>query len=103
MGFIKPQSGTAIVGGVDCWKNPAEIMKRVGYIPGEIAFPDEATGTSFLKRQADLLGLRDMTYADYITQKLQLDPTANLKRMSKGTRKSLRVCSNARATTIAYR
>jgi ABC-2 type transport system ATP-binding protein len=84
MGFIKPERGTTTVGGVDCWKNPAEIMKRVGYIPGEIAFPDEATGTSFLKRQADLLGLRDMTYADYIIQKLQLDPTANLKRMSKG-------------------
>jgi ABC-2 type transport system ATP-binding protein len=84
MGFIKPQSGYTRVGGVDCWTHPAEIMKRVGYLPGEIAFPDEATGTSFLKRQADLLGLTDMTYADYITQKLQLDPTANLKRMSKG-------------------
>ncbi|MDR3314372.1 MAG: ATP-binding cassette domain-containing protein [Oscillospiraceae bacterium] len=84
MGFIKPQSGGASVGGVDCWRDPAKIMKRVGYIPGEIAFPDEATGTSFFKRQADLLGLRDMAYADYITQKLQLDPTANLKRMSKG-------------------
>jgi ABC-2 type transport system ATP-binding protein len=84
MGFIQSQSGGATVGGIDCWKNPAEIMKRVGYIPGEIAFPDEATGTSFLKRQADILGLRDMTYAETITKKLQLDPTANLKRMSKG-------------------
>jgi ABC-2 type transport system ATP-binding protein len=83
-GFIKPQRGGATIGGLDCWREPAEIMKRVGYIPGEIAFPDEATGTSFLKRQADILGLRDMTYADYITKKLQLDLTANLKRMSKG-------------------
>ncbi|MDR3344389.1 MAG: ATP-binding cassette domain-containing protein [Oscillospiraceae bacterium] len=84
MGFIKPQSGTASIGGVDCWRNPAEIMRRVGYIPGEIAFPDEATGTSFFKRQADLLGLSDMSYAKSMIQKLQLDPTANLKRMSKG-------------------
>ncbi|MDR3309848.1 MAG: ABC transporter ATP-binding protein, partial [Oscillospiraceae bacterium] len=57
---------------------------NVGYVPGEIAFPDEASGTSFLKRQAELWGLRDMSYADSLTQKLQLDPTANLKRMSKG-------------------
>lgn len=84
MGFLHPQSGSATISDIDCWQNPAEIMKNVGYIPGEIAFPDEATGMSFLKRQAHLWGLRDMTYAQSLIEKLQLDPTANLKRMSKG-------------------
>lgn len=84
MGFIHPQNGSATINSIDCWKNPAEIMKIVGYIPGEIAFPDEATGSSFLKRQAELWGLTDMTYAEFLIKKLQLDPTANLKRMSKG-------------------
>ncbi len=84
MGFSNPKSGSATIGGIDCWKNPSEIMKMVGYIPGEIAFPDEATGNSFLKRQAELWGLTDMTYAENLIKKLQLDPSANLKRMSKG-------------------
>ncbi|MGR5874694.1 ATP-binding cassette domain-containing protein [Bacillus pacificus] len=84
MGFLKPQSGNATINGMDCWKDSAEIKKMIGYIPGEIAFPDAPTGTEFLKRQAELLGLKDMSYVESIIKKLQLDPTANLKRMSKG-------------------
>lgn len=84
MGFLKPQSGTATINGMDCWKESAEIKKMIGYIPGEIAFPDAPTGLEFLKRQAELSGLKDMSYAESIIKKLQLDPTANLKRMSKG-------------------
>ena len=84
MGFLKPKSGRAVIKGLDCWKDSAEIKRSVGYIPGEIAFPDAPTGNEFLKRQAALLGLKDLTYADFIIKKLQLDPTANLKRMSKG-------------------
>lgn len=84
MGFLKPRSGSATIDGLDCWRDSAEIKRKVGYIPGEIAFPDAPTGSAFLKRQADLLGLKDMSYAEYIIKKLQLDPTANLKRMSKG-------------------
>lgn len=84
MGFLKPQSGSATINGMDCWRDSAEIKNMIGYIPGEIAFPDAPTGTEFLKRQAELLGLKDMSYAESIIKKLQLDPTANLKRMSKG-------------------
>lgn len=84
MGFLKAQKGTATIKGRDCWENAAEIKKYIGYIPGEIAFPDAATGSEFLKNQAELLGIKDMTYAENLIKKLQLDPTANLKRMSKG-------------------
>lgn len=84
MGFLKSQSGSAVIKGLDCWKNSSEIKKYVGYIPGEIAFPDASTGIEFLKNQAKLLNLKDMSYAESLIEKLQLDPTANLKRMSKG-------------------
>lgn len=84
MGFLRPNSGKIEINGLDSWKDSAEIKKLTGYVPGEIAFPDAPTGTVFLKRQAELLGLKDMAYAEEITQKLQLDPSANLKRMSKG-------------------
>jgi ABC-2 type transport system ATP-binding protein len=84
MGFLKPDSGSASINGLDCWKDSAEIKKLTGYIPGEIAFPDATTGTVFLKWQAELLGVKDMSYANYIIEQLQLDPTAKLNRMSKG-------------------
>ncbi len=84
MGFIKPDKGTSTVYGMNSWKKSAEIMGCVSYIPGEIAFPPLATGVDFLKLQADYLGVKDFTYMNHVIQLLQLDPTANLKRMSKG-------------------
>lgn len=84
MGFIKPDSGSSSVVSLDSWTKTSEIMKNVSYIPGEIAFPALATGTTFLKSQAEYLGVTDYTYMNHIIELLQLDPSANLKRMSKG-------------------
>ena len=84
MGFLKPTSGHAYVKGLESWENASEISKYVGYVPGEISFPDLHTGIEFLKNQADFLGLKDMKRADELINILQLDPRANLKRMSKG-------------------
>lgn len=84
MGFLRPTSGVACVNGLDAWEHSSEIVKNVGYVPGEIAFPDLKTGIDFLKCQAEFLGLTDMRYANTLIERLQLDPRANLKRMSKG-------------------
>ena len=84
MGFIKPDKGSVTVKGLDAWKNADEIKKYIGYVPGEIAFPQVETGSEFLKIQAESIGLKDMSKAEWIINGLQLDPTANLKRMSKG-------------------
>ena len=84
MGFLKPTSGSITVNGLECHEHEAEIAKLIGYVPGEIAFPDLKTGISFLKMQAELCGLKDFTRANELIQKLALDPNASLKRMSKG-------------------
>ncbi len=84
MGFLKPTAGNVYVNGLSSWENSSEIVKDIGYVPGEIAFPDLKTGIDFLKCQADFLNLKDMSYADELIKRLQLDPRANLKRMSKG-------------------
>jgi ABC-2 type transport system ATP-binding protein len=84
LGFISPSSGHCYVNGMESWSNSAQIVRDVGYVPGEIAFPDLGTGTAFLSSLAEFLQLKDMTYANYLIEKLQLDPKANLKRISKG-------------------
>lgn len=84
MGFIKPTYGHAYVCGMESWKNASDVAKHVGYVPGEIAFPDLPTGTAFLKSQAEYFKIKDMSYANSLVEKLQLDTRANLKRMSKG-------------------
>ena len=84
MGFLKPDSGEVKVKGLDAWKDSEEIKKYIGYVPGEIAFPDVESGTTFLNIQASMLGITDMSKAEQVINALQLDPTANLRRMSKG-------------------
>mgnify|MGYP004646863035 FL=1 len=84
MGFLKPTSGSVSVFGLDSWKNSMQIKQYVGYVPGEIAYPGVQTGNDFLKIQAEFWGIKDMSYANYLINRLQLDTGANLKRMSKG-------------------
>ena len=84
MGFLKPKKGSVTIKGLDAYKQAEEIKKYVGYLPGEIAFPEVKNGTEFLKIQASMIGLKDMARATHIINALQLDPTANVKRMSKG-------------------
>jgi len=84
MGFLKPDTGSVTVEGLDSWKDSEKIKEFVGYLPGEIAFPAVESGTEFLNIQAEMVGLTDMSKAEKIINALQLDPTANLKRMSKG-------------------
>ncbi len=84
MGFLSPQKGGCTIRGLDCWSQAAQIKQFVGYVPGEIAFPDAPSGCAFLERQATLMGGSSRQHRDYILDKLQLDASANLKRMSKG-------------------
>ncbi len=93
MGFLKPTSGRVRVLGMESWSHSSEIVKHIGYVPGEISFPDLPTGIAFLKSQAEFLGVSDMTYAEYLIEKLQLDPRASLKRMSKGMKQKTAIVS----------
>ena len=84
MGFLKPQEGSVTVEGMDAWADSEKIKPLIGYLPGEIAFPPVESGSAFLEIQAEMLNVTDMSRAEEIINALQLDPTANLKRMSKG-------------------
>lgn len=84
MGFSKPDAGKITINGCDSWKDACEIKKSVGYIPGQINFPDVGSGRNFLKIQADFWGLEDLSYMNQLIDRFKLDVDAPLKRMSKG-------------------
>lgn len=84
MGFIKPDQGSIDVRGLDAHEQATETKKFIGYVPGEIAFPDLPSGISFIHSQAELLKLKDLTYANELIQVLQIDLRANPRKMSKG-------------------
>ena len=91
LGFSKPDSGTVKVKGLDSWKKSSEIMRYIGYVPGDIAFPDLRSGIDVIKSQAELLNLKDLSYANKLIKKLQLDIRGNPRTMSKGMKQKLAI------------
>jgi ABC-2 type transport system ATP-binding protein len=84
LGFSKPQTGSTRVSDLNSWEKPEVIQKDLGYLPGEIAFPEGMTGMDLFKMMADLRGMKDLGKADYLINKFQLDPSGLVKKMSKG-------------------
>jgi ABC-2 type transport system ATP-binding protein len=93
MGFLKPQKGYTSIMHRESWRYASELKKHVGYIPGEIAFPEVNSGTEFFKLQAEYLGIRDMSRAKDLIQRFNLDADAKLKRMSKGMKQKSAIIS----------
>ena len=91
LGFSKPDRGTVKVKGLDSWKKSSDIMRYIGYVPGDIAFPDLRSGIDVIKSQAELLGLKDLSYANKLIKKLQLDIRGNPRTMSKGMKQKLAI------------
>ncbi|ODG93532.1 MULTISPECIES: ABC transporter ATP-binding protein [Bacillaceae] len=89
LGFIKPQSGKATILNLDCWNQPKEIQKHLGYLPAEIAFPENMTGTQLILHAAKMRGLGDMTKANQLIEMFDLDPSTQIKRMSKGMKQKV--------------
>lgn len=89
MGFYKPQTGTVQIFGLDCLKDRQDIQKRLGYIPGEIAFPNDMTGKGFLMLIAELRKMKNLSYMRELLERFEIDPSADLKRMSKGMKQKI--------------
>jgi ABC-2 type transport system ATP-binding protein len=89
LGFTRPQSGQTSIGGLDCWKSPKEIQRKIGYLPGEMNFPGDMTGTQLIKFLADMRGLSDMFKMKKLTERFKLDTSGDLKRMSKGMKQKM--------------
>lgn len=83
LGFSKPQSGGCEILGMDCWKSPSKIQEHLGYLAGEIAFPENMTGWQFIKQIAEMRKV-GLDKAQELCDYFGLKPHGELKRMSKG-------------------
>ena len=93
MGFVKSDSGSISILGYDAYKDAAKCKNFIGYVPGEINFPDVKDGNLFLHEYGAKLGVTDFTYANSIIPRLQLDITAYPRRMSKGMKQKTAIVS----------
>ncbi len=89
MGFLRPDAGAARIRDLDCWADAPKVQAYVGYVPGEIGFPDEMTGAEFLDLMAGLRGSGSGVRRKDLCERFELDPLPPLRRMSKGTKQKV--------------
>jgi ABC-2 type transport system ATP-binding protein len=57
MGVLQPSTGTAEIGGLDCFARRAEVMRSVGYLPDEPTFYDHLRGRELLRFVGEMRGM----------------------------------------------
>lgn len=89
MGFLKPQKGYCTIGGMDCWKDRADIQKTLGYIPGEMVFFEDMTGTEFLNFMMKYRKVKTNKRIKELMDRFELDTRSKIKKMSKGMKQKI--------------
>lgn len=89
MGFLRPQSGSCVIDGLDCWSQRDKVQARLGYIPGEISFFEDMTGTEFLNFMAEYRKIGAHSRRKELLERFESDPGGKIKKMSKGMKQKL--------------
>lgn len=89
MGFSKADKGNCSINGLNCFDYSSEIQKSLGYLPGEIAFLDDMTGRKFIKFVAEMKGIKDLSRAEELIKRFDLNPSGKIKKMSKGMKQKI--------------
>jgi len=89
LGFTRPEQGRCRINGLDCWSESAKIQSMLGYLPGEMAFFDEMSGSQFLDLIEQMRGRRRNSRRKDLIERFELDPSGRIRRMSKGMKQKL--------------
>ena len=89
MGMLRPTSGAASIGGLDCWSQSTEVKRLVGYLPGEFSFDPRLTGAQILEYLGNLRGGVDHAYRDQLIARLELDPSKRFRDYSRGNKQKV--------------
>lgn len=93
MGFVRPDSGSISVGGVDCWKDPTRAKANLGYLPGEVNLPLELKPREFLRMQAHMHGEAhtNLRRSRDLIDRFELAVDTPIRHMSKGMKQKLAI------------
>jgi ABC-2 type transport system ATP-binding protein len=89
MGFLKPDTGRALIGGFDCWYEPVAVKRLVGYLPGEMALDQGLTGGQVLEYFGNLRGGLDARYVNSLAERFGLDLSRKFRQYSRGNKQKV--------------
>jgi ABC-2 type transport system ATP-binding protein len=89
LGFMRPTGGAAEIFGLDTRRDSVEIRANVGNLPGEFALEDKMTGEGLLKLFARLRGVKDMSYAHELAERLGAEMKRPMRKLSRGNKQKI--------------
>jgi len=89
MGLLRATSGSATIGGLDCWTQSTEVKQLVGYLPGEFSFDPGLHGAQIIEYLGHLRGGVDQAYVRSLVERLGLDPSKRFRAYSHGNKQKL--------------
>jgi len=90
LGFLRPTEGRAEIFGFDCWTRAPQVHRHVSYLPSDPGYLGELTAAEQLTHLAALRGLPATTWRR-LAERLELDPTVQIRRLSRGNRQKVGV------------
>ncbi|MDI3535980.1 MAG: beta-exotoxin transport system ATP-binding protein [Eubacteriaceae bacterium] len=88
-GFMKSDSGSCSINGLDCFHKAPAINQMMGYIPGEIAFLEGMQGEEYLKYIRQVRGLRNDHLQKKLIDMFEFSPKGSIRKFSKGMKQKL--------------
>lgn len=89
--LLRPTAGTIeVLGQVPAVGGPG-LRSRIGYLPGDLAFPERVTAGEYLHHLAALRRGRGKGRIDELAQRLDLDLSRPVRALSKGNRQKVGV------------
>lgn len=91
LGLISASSGEGTVFGMDIHTETKNILKRVGYMPGEANFYQSMRVRDMIKLSADLRKKECQKKASSLCERLQLDTNKKMEELSLGNKKKVSI------------
>ena len=89
LGLYRPTSGTALVLGHDARHAPVELLRRIGYLPGELNLPGRMTGREIVNLFAAARKITDSRLRHELVDRFRLDLDRPVRMLSKGNRQKI--------------
>ena len=91
LGFLRFNSGSIDILGMDAVKDHEKILREVGYMPSEALFYPAMKVSEVIKYAADVRKMNCAEEAKKLCERLQVDTTKRIKELSLGNRKKVSI------------
>ena len=90
LGLIRPSAGTATIWGRDAWRDAPAVHRMLAHLGSDPGYLGELTAAQTLDHVAALRGVAKGAWRP-LAERLELDPTVQVKKLSRGNRQKVGV------------